>query len=45
MEGARGMATCRALLESSPDLATHLNLEFRRDVRVYYKVCAGRALA
>lgn len=36
MEG-RGIATCRALLESSSDVA-NLNLGFRRDVRVYYKV-------
>ncbi|GFR44771.1 hypothetical protein Agub_g6102, partial [Astrephomene gubernaculifera] len=33
----RGIATLRALLESSPDVA-NLNLAFRRDVRVYYKV-------
>eukprot|EP00198_Chlamydomonas_reinhardtii_P012783 XP_001702120.1 predicted protein [Chlamydomonas reinhardtii] len=39
----RGIATCRALLESSSDVA-NLNLGFRRDVRVYYKVPNGASV-
>lgn len=35
----RGIATCRALLESTADVV-NLCVGFRRDVRVYYKVRA-----
>ncbi|KAG2435461.1 hypothetical protein HYH02_011961 [Chlamydomonas schloesseri] len=40
----RGIATCRALLEASADVA-NLNLRFRRDVRVYYKVPNSASVA
>lgn len=35
----QGIATARALLEASADVV-NLNMDFRKDVRLYYKVCA-----
>lgn len=34
----KGIATAKALLESHSDVASCLNIRFRRDVHVYYKV-------
>lgn len=35
----RGIATARALVESTDESGPGLALGYRRDVRMYYKVC------
>ncbi|GLC56391.1 hypothetical protein PLESTB_001099800 [Pleodorina starrii] len=40
----RGIATCMSLLESTSDVP-NLSLEFRKDVRVYYKAANAASLA